>query len=260
MVHSSDGWNVNFIRSNKTIKDLAGLHAQLEHADVPTGLALLDQLGFLDRMKLAIGWSDNIAAATCVRDVGYPYMAALAFQSGLYEYDEQARNGPGGLWLGGDYTKGAVAGPWKVSPVGKFPSAGTAKALATFMTLLARDRLVDPKASAEMRDLMDHLKIRAELLKGVPKGQTVDVPGSFFFQGLRHLVDLKAVYQKVGVVDVEHEAALIEVDGLDEPLPRRYVLVALGAVYRKDGESLLAEVAAYIDRSLQSWLTTAPQP
>jgi hypothetical protein len=259
MVHGGEGWKVDFTRSNKTIKDLAGLHDQLEDSDVPTGLALLDQLGFLDRMKLAIGWSDNIAAATCVRDVGYPYMAALTLQSGLYDYDQQARKGPGGLWLGGDYTKGAVAGPWKVSPVGEFPSAGTAKALATFMTLLARDRLVDPKASAEMRDLMDHLKIRAELFKGVPEGQAVTVPSSFFFQGLRHQVDLKAVYQKIGVVNVEHEAALIEVGGVDEPLPRRYVLVALGAVYRKDGESLLSEVAAYIDRSLQAWLT-GPRP
>jgi hypothetical protein len=256
MVRAGDGWKVDFTRSNKTIKDLDSLHHQLEPLNVPTGLALLDQLGFLDRLKLAIGWSDNFAAATCVRDVGYPYMAALTLQSGLYDYDEQAGKGPGGLWLGGDYKEGAVAGPWKVSPVGHFPSAGTAKALATFMTLLARDRLVDPKASAEMRDLMDNLKIRAELLKGVPEGQTIKVPLSFFFNWLHDHVKLKAMHQKIGVVpmDHEHEVALIDVD---EATQRRYVLVALGAVYSKDhNKSLLVEVAKEIDQHLDAWHTT----
>jgi hypothetical protein len=260
IVRGGDGWKVEFIRSNKTLEDLNGLDGQLPDpvevpTSVPTSLALLNQVGFLDRMKLAIGWSNNIAAATCVRDVGYPYMAALTLQSGLYDYDEQAGKGPGGLWLGGDYARGAVAGPWRRSPVGDFPPAGTAKALATFMTLLARDRLVDAKASADMRDLMEYLKTKAELRKQLPAGQSASFNGSFLTEGLRDHVNLKAVYRKIGVVNVEHEAALIEVD---EALPRRYVLVALGAVYRQEGKTLLAEVAAEIDRCLENWHATRP--
>jgi hypothetical protein len=263
MVHGGDGWKVDFTRSNKTLAELEGLDVQMEPLDVPKSLALIDQLGFLDRMKLAIGWSTDVAAATCVRDVGYPYMAALALQSGLYDYDEQADKGPGGLWLGGDYTEGAVAGPWRHSPVGNFRPAGTARALATFMTLLARDRLVDPKASADMRDLMEFLKTVAELHKQLPAGQTTtNFTRSFLAEGLRDHVTLKAVYRKIGIVNhIEHEAALIEVD---EALPRRYVLVALGAVHsaedHKKRKALLAEVAAEIDSCLENWHATRPGP
>lgn len=256
MVHSGDGWKVDFAHSNKTIKELDDLDDQLENLNVPKALALLDQLGFLDRMKLAIGWSNNMAAATCVRDVGYPYMAALTVQSGLYDYDERAGKGPGGLWLGGDYKDGVVAGPWNPSPVGHFAPAGTAKALATFMALLGRDRLVDAKASHDMRDLMDHLKIRAELLKGVPEGQTANVPLSFFFNGLRHHVKLKEMCPKIGFIKMDHENEVALID-VDEESKRRYVLVALGAVYSEDHDkSLLVDVAKEIDSVLETWHLT----
>jgi hypothetical protein len=67
----------------------------------------------------------------------------------------------------------------------------------------------------------------------MPEGQTVTVPLSFLFNWLHDHVDkLKAKHQKIGVVptDHAHEVALIDVD---EASPRRYVLVALGAVYSK---------------------------
>jgi hypothetical protein len=48
--------------------------------------------------------------------------------------------------------------------------------------------------------------------------------------------------------------ALIDVD---EATQRRYVLVALGAVYSKDhNKSLLVEVAKEIDQHLDAWHTT----
>jgi hypothetical protein len=258
MVQDGDGWKVDFTRSNKTLAELEDLDIKLDDLDVPKSLALVDQLGFLDRMKLTIGWSTDVAAATCVKDVGYPYMAALALQSGLYEYDEQAGKRHGGLWLGGDYTEGVVAGRWRHSPAGDFRPAGTARALAVFMTLLARDRLVDAKASADMRGLMDYLGTGAELRKQLPAGHTVtNFTRSFFAEGLRDHVNLKAVHRKIGVVSVEHEAALIEVD---EALPRRYVLVALDVPYSKDDEpkTLLSEVATEIDRCLEEWHATRP--
>jgi hypothetical protein len=124
------------------------------------------------------------------------------------------------------------------------------------MTLLGRDRLVDAKASQDMRDLMDYLKTRVELRKQLPAGQTIKTSiGRSLRKGSATTSRSRPWHRKIGVNNVEHEAALIDVD---EALPRRYVLVALDAVYSKDDKTLLAEVAAEIDRCLENWHATRP--
>jgi hypothetical protein len=253
MVRNGGSWKIDFKRSGETPVDLEKVDRKTTKS-TPESLAIIDSLEFLERMWLMIGWSNDLAAATCVRDVGYPYMTALTSQSGLYNPIT------GGLWLGGDYQDGAVAGPWKPSPVGGIVPAGTAKALATFMTVLAQDRLVDATASADMRDLMEFPKTITNLRKDF--GDEDVFSPSYFVSGLPkppngqpRYANIKALHRKIGLIlgATQHEVALVE---LNEALPRRYVLVALQAKHTQGEQSLLRVVAETIDYRLQSWFST----
>ena len=65
--------------------------------------------GFLQRQKLMIGFSNNSAATSCIADIGFPYIASVLMQTGLWD---AARGG--GLWLGEGY-----GGPaWRASLLG----------------------------------------------------------------------------------------------------------------------------------------------
>ena len=90
--------------------------------------------------------ASNFAITTIVRDLGFPYIASALMQSGLYD---PARGG--GLWFNYDYGGHTWAGP----PAGGPMNSGTPGSLASYMTLLAQDRLVSPTASQGIRDLID---------------------------------------------------------------------------------------------------------
>jgi hypothetical protein len=242
------GWTIDFKRSNRKPTDLELIDDKTQHF-TDESLAIMESLEFFDRMRLMVGWSSDLAAATCVRDVGYPYMTALTRQSGLYN------PGTGGLWLGGDYEKGAVAGPWRPSPVGSIVPAGTARALAPFMTLLVQGRLVDATASTDIRDLMEFPKTAATLHEAFP-GKLI-FSRSFFHEGLREATNMKALFRKIGMLigATQNEAAIIDVD---EELPRRYVLVALNAKLAagEEQKTLFGDVAQRIDVALERWHAT----
>lgn len=114
------------------------------------------QLPFFDRMLMMINESDNLAAASCILDVGYLTICSALVQGGFYDW-----GGAGGLWLSASY-KAPWAKTWRKSFV-DFPAdngsqkfqASNALAAAQFMTLLAQERLVSPSASREMLALMD---------------------------------------------------------------------------------------------------------
>ncbi|MBN1606024.1 MAG: serine hydrolase [Polyangiaceae bacterium] len=115
----------------------------LERIDCEKKKATIDALGFAERMKLMISWSNNYAASTCIHDVGYLYIASVLLQSGLYH---PLRGG--GLWLGSDY----AGGVWRRALLGIGGTQSTsAIGLAAFMTMLARDQL---QGSARMRRLL----------------------------------------------------------------------------------------------------------
>ena len=74
-------------------------------------------LGFMDRMKLMIRWSDNTAAGSCVHAVGFQYMNSALAADGFA--DNKAN---GILWLGGDF---GLAPSWASRP-GTVPGPGSA--------------------------------------------------------------------------------------------------------------------------------------
>jgi hypothetical protein len=91
------------------------------------------------------GIMHNEHAASVIVAVGFPYIASVAWQSGLFHPTR------GGLWLTGSYGKGQ----WNSNPVRGVQSANiTALSAATYFTLLAQGRLVDGAASTAIKTVL----------------------------------------------------------------------------------------------------------
>jgi len=92
--------------------------------------------------KVFQGIMHNAEAGKLIIGVGFPYIASVAWQSGLYHPNR------GGLWLTSSYGKAQ----WGSNPLKGVHSANvTALAAATYFTLLAQGRLVDDASSNEMK-------------------------------------------------------------------------------------------------------------
>jgi len=113
--------------------------------------------------------ASNGSATWLIHHLGYPYMASLAWQSGL------RRPNTGGLWLGGDYgtldeclsrvrrwtplpngrSRPEATWPivWAANPLrGSFLHECNAQSVATYFTLLAQGRLASPSLSKQLRE------------------------------------------------------------------------------------------------------------
>jgi hypothetical protein len=113
--------------------------------------AKIDSLKFKDRMKLMIRFSDNMASGSCVRDVGFQYINGALDAHG---FTDNAKNGI--LWLGTDfgYTNSPpIMGtpPWDNNPDGTWVRAN-ARGIASYLTLVWTNRLVNKNASKEIRE------------------------------------------------------------------------------------------------------------
>ncbi|HJW99431.1 MAG TPA: hypothetical protein VJ453_04695 [Terriglobales bacterium] len=121
---------------------------------------------FYDRLFSTIDASNNAAAGSCILDVGYLFIASALMQASLYSPERG-----GGLWLSAPYPGVSNAVLWIENPLpmhdqivgGKVNTSrhyqvASAVAAATFMTLLAQDRLVSKLASQQMKFLMNKNK------------------------------------------------------------------------------------------------------
>lgn len=104
--------------------------------------------------------SSNVAASAAIRKVGFPYIASVLWQSGLYD----PRLG-GGLWVGKAY--GGANDYWHRDPVANLSHGATAVSLARLLTLLAQDKLVDAKSSAEMREILGNPGLHHKFVRGL---------------------------------------------------------------------------------------------
>lgn len=95
--------------------------------------------------KALNGIMHNADAGEMIVKVGFPFIASVTWQSGLYHPRR------GGLWLTSAYGKGG----WGGNPIGGVSSANvTALAAASYFTLLAQGRLVDDASSREMTRIL----------------------------------------------------------------------------------------------------------
>jgi len=138
----------------------------------------------------------NYEAGQLIVAVGFPYIASLTWQSGLFHPTR------GGLWLTTSYGKGKSG----ANPVrAPFSANVTALSVATYFTLLAQGRLVDDASSGD---------IKTSLSRGCVTG--------LFPLG-------SVVASKCGIYGESlHDCALIERNGL------RYVVVGLTKTRQSD--------------------------
>lgn len=160
--HAGSSWAITFTSTGEDstelnrIDDLASVPdpgRPGHRMEDPTFRPRVAALGFLERLQLTIGFSNDVAAASCVRDIGFPYIEALLAQSGLFDPGRD----PAGLFLASNYDGfevGHVASRNFADGTTETSQAGNAEALARFMTLLLQGRLVDEDSSMEMKALL----------------------------------------------------------------------------------------------------------
>ena len=168
-------------------------------------------IGFLQRMKLMIGFSDNAAAGSCIRDLGWLAIGSVLMQTGLIR---SVRGG--GLWLRWDYGGDSPRGVGKhfFDPYGgKGIYVTTASSMAMFFTLLARRMLVNPNASNEMLQLLD---------KSILPGSDTDSPLATGWG----LIGRK-IFSKLGVVSKMSDVVLVKHGSIIHPSVPTYVAVVL---------------------------------
>jgi hypothetical protein len=251
----------------ETINDLASVADPTRPGrtmEDPTYRSRVASLGFLERMKLMIRFSNDVATASCVRDIGFPYITALLAQSGLFHPGEE----PAGLFLASNYDGFEV----EHVPSRNFADestqtsqAGNAEALARFMTLLLQGRLVDEASSKAMKTLL--AKETSVLMR-------TGGARSFALEGVQRMWGLPPVFtapsrahSKIGLFlhtdtatnawHVEASDVVYIVRPLDNGTRLRYVVFALGsataptrAVAVRDAITVVGALAGNLDQVL----------
>ena len=168
--------------------------------------------GFLDRLKLSIGWSDNSASGSCVADLGRQYLNGAVASEGLFDTASKT-----GLWLSGNYD-GKMSGGWETDKSLRLIQGATAASMASFLMLLQTDGFANLSTG-------EHDEMRA--IMGAPWF------GDYLSGASRQI---GKVYGKVGINGSDkdtpfrgfrHDCAVIErTDGANK---HRYAAIALNA-------------------------------
>jgi len=144
-----------------------------------------------------IRFSSNADASLAVRRIGFESIAGALLRYGFYD---PRRNG--GLWLGKAY--GGPNDYWRRDPLHNISHGANAWQVARFFYLLDQGRLVNPRYSAEMKEILSQPGIHHKFVRGLET-----LPG-------------RVVYRKSGTwKDTHCDAALVEA------ADRRYIAVAL---------------------------------
>lgn len=166
--------------------------------------------------------SSNTDASKVIQMVGFENIARILTSHKYRLYDT---GGAGGLWLGKAY--GGPNDYWKRDPVHNLSHGATAYQTARFFLLMARGELVNPRFSAEMREIFSEPEIRHKFVKGLS-----GVPG------------VKIARKSGTWKDWHADAGIIEHDG------RRYI--AVGLVEHPRGGEILEKLIGGLDRIICS--------
>jgi beta-lactamase class A len=140
------------------------------------------------QLQRMIRRSSNPDATTLMHKVGHDYIARTLI-SPRYRLYDPFRNG--GLWAGKDY---AQTGAWRRDPIDNLSHGATTMQIARFFFLLQTGQLVNPQASAEMKQILGNSAIHHKFVRGL------------------ELTDPSAtVYRKSGTWGISHaDGALVE--------------------------------------------------
>ncbi len=173
-------------------------------------------------MAAMIRVSSNPAATRVLDQVGRDYLADLLMSDRYRLYD---RDMGGGLWVGKPY------GPepaFRREPLQQLSHAATTFQVARFYYLLETGRLVSPRASREMKEILAHPGIRHKFVKGL----------------YQRFPDAE-IYRKSGTWrDYHSDSAIVKHDG------KHYIVVALSHDPR--GGEWLERLVLSVDRLMPS--------
>ena len=166
-----------------------------------------------------IRFSSNDDASLAIRRIGFEYIAQT-LRSPRYRLYDQRRSG--GLWVGKAY--GGPNDRWRRDPLHNLSHGANALQTARFFWMLDAGRLVSPRYSARMKQILGRPGIRHKFVKGLDQ------------------IGGRTIYRKSGTWRSWHsDAALVETeDG------RRYV--AVGLLEHPRGGELLADLIVEVDR------------
>lgn len=176
---------------------------------------LADSPRLREEMAQMIRVSDNRAATSVLRQVGFESVAATLQAPSLRLYDERR----GGLWVGKAYGRDDY---WRRDPIANLSHGATARQVARFFVLLQQGRLISPQASRQMKEILGNPGIHHKFVRGLESR-----PGA-------------SIYRKSGTWrDFHSDAALVERPDAS------YVVV--GLVESPEGSRLLERLAVRVD-------------
>jgi beta-lactamase class A len=144
-------------------------------------------------------YSSNEDASRAIQQIGFEYIAGV-LTSPKYRFYDPGQNG--GLWLGKAY--GGENDRWKRDPLHNLSHGATSLQVARFFLMMDEGRLVSPRFSAEIKEILSDPGIHHKFVKGLD-GR----PG-------------RRIYRKSGTWRQWHsDAALVEASG------KKYIAVAL---------------------------------
>jgi beta-lactamase class A len=167
--------------------------------------------------------SSNPDATALMNKVGMDYIARTLI-SPRYRFYDPFRNG--GLWAGKEYAK---VGAWRRDPIDNLSHGATPMQIARFFYMLQTGRLVNARASAEMKEILGRSAIHHK-----------------FVRGLEVIEPSAEVYRKSGTWGISHaDGALVERrDGT------RYI--AAGIAEDPSGGEWLSQIIIQMNRLIAS--------
>jgi beta-lactamase class A len=118
--------------------------------------------GVKEMFTRMIRYSSNTDASRAIQAVGFDYISHV-LTSPRYMFYDPAQNG--GLWLGKAY--GGPHDYWKRDPLHNISHGATTLQVARFFLMLEEGRLVSPKYSAEMKEILSKPGIHHKFVKGL---------------------------------------------------------------------------------------------
>jgi hypothetical protein len=142
--------------------------------------AEINKVKFYEHLRLMAGWSDNFATSLVIHGLSYEYMWATANRSGLFRSswdnltaDDKTATGPCGLFLAVDYEDTSKRWSPKDRPEAakkiEIRRMANARSIAILMTMLGRERLIDPESHVEMDEMMSRSAFDSD--EDIPIGQ-----------------------------------------------------------------------------------------
>jgi beta-lactamase class A len=191
-VASVNGNEMQYAASLPKIAILLGAFVEIEHGEMTLNQDTRDSLTRMIRV------SSNKDATRMLNRVGKNRLLGILQSRKFHLYDPSVN---GGLWVGKEYGKSAA---YRRDPLHHLSHGATAMQTARFYYLLETGRLVGPRLTHEMKDILGHSGIHHKFVKG-----------------LAGYPDVK-IYRKSGTWRQWHaDSAIVEAQG------HKYIIVAL---------------------------------